>query len=96
MQGRSSSNSSEVELTPAKLDRLLKKHEQGMSTPSRSRSSIVGGEDYFVWSERMERCQQENDWQMQSLHRQMKRLKQANEELLAQMSTSGPFQSQHP
>ncbi|KAL6348704.1 hypothetical protein AAG906_019439 [Vitis piasezkii] len=44
-----------------------------MSTPSRSQSSVMGGEDYFIWHEKMERRQQENDWQMEesSLNHQM-------------------------
>ena len=56
----------------------------------------MSDEDYFTWREMMERCQRENDRQMQSLLYQMKRLKQENEELQAQMSASGPSQSRHP
>ena len=52
----------------------------------------MGGEDCFVWREMMEKRQQENDRQMRTVLRQTKQLK---EELWAQMSTIGPFQSQH-
>ncbi|RVX04325.1 hypothetical protein CK203_018514 [Vitis vinifera] len=62
-----------------------------MSTLSRSQSSVMGGEDYFMWREKMERCQRENDRQMWTLFRQMKQLKEENEELQTQMSSSGPF-----
>ena len=44
----------------------------------------------------MESHQRMSDRQMHSLLLQMKRLKQENEELQAQMSASGPFQSRHP
>ena len=43
----------------------------------------------------MESHQRMSDRQMHSLLLQMKRLKQENEELQAQMSASGPFQSRH-
>ncbi|RVW43433.1 hypothetical protein CK203_070330 [Vitis vinifera] len=56
-----------------------------MSTLSRSQSSVMGGEDYFMWREKMERCQRENDRQMWTLFRQMKQLKEENEELQTQM-----------
>ncbi|RVW62196.1 hypothetical protein CK203_064429 [Vitis vinifera] len=57
----------EAHLTPEKLDRLISGWHYiniGVvcgSTPSRSQSSAMSDEDYFVWRERMERCQQEND-----------------------------------
>ena len=51
-----------------------------MSTPSKSQSSVMGGEDYFVLRERMKKRLQENDWQMQTLFCQTKRLKEKNEE----------------
>ena len=41
----------------------------------------MGGKDYFVWREMVKRCQQGNDRHMQSLLRQMKQLKQENEDL---------------
>ena len=44
----------------------------------------------------MESRQRKSDRQMHSLLLQTKRLKQENEELQAQMSTSGPSQSRHP
>ena len=50
----------------------------------------MNGEGYFAWCESMERCQRESDQQMQSLLRQMKRLKEENEELYAQMSSTDP------
>ena len=53
----------------------------------------MGDEYYFVWCEKMERCQWENERQMQTLLRQMKRLREENKELQTQMSTVGPSQS---
>ena len=55
----------------------------------------MGDEYYFVWCEKMERCQWENERQMQTLLLQMKRLREENEELQTQMSTVGPSQSRH-
>ena len=67
-----------------------------MSTPFRSRSSVVDSEYYFVYLENMERCQRESDRNMQSLIRQTRRLKEENEELHAQMSSTSLSQSQQP
>ena len=53
----------------------------------------MNGEGYFAWCESMERCQRESDQQMQSLLRQTRRLKEENEELCTQMSSTGPSQS---
>ena len=64
-----------------------------MSTLSRRQSSVMGSEGYFDWCESMERRQRENDRYMQSLIRQTRRLKEENQELRAQMSSTGPSQS---
>ena len=67
----------DVRLTPIKLDKpkfdwhytnigAIYEKDLKMSTPSRSQSSTMCGEDYFVWGERMERHQQKNDRQMQT------------------------------
>ena len=53
----------------------------------------MGSEGYFDWCESMERRQRENDRYMQSLIRQTRRLKEENQELRAQMSSTGPSQS---
>ena len=66
-----------------------------MSTPYRNQSLAMGDEDYFVWCERVKRCQQENEWRMQTLLRQMEWLRETNEKLWVPMSIVGPFQSQH-
>ena len=66
-----------------------------MSTPSKSQSSTIGGEDYFIWRERMERQQCKNYQQTWTLFCQRKQLREENEELWAQMSATGPSQSQH-
>ncbi|RVW14338.1 hypothetical protein CK203_099076 [Vitis vinifera] len=47
-----------------------------MSTPSRSRSSARGDEDYFKWREAMERRQLESERQMQALLQETARLKE--------------------
>lgn len=41
----------------------------------------MGGKDYLAWREKIERLQRESDRQMHYLLRQMKQLKQQNEEL---------------
>lgn len=64
-----------------------------MSTPSRSQSLAIGGEDYLVCHERMEICQQENDRQMQTMLRQTKQLRKENENLMAQMLAACSSQS---
>ena len=50
----------------------------------------MGSKGYFDWCESRERRQRENDWQMQSLIRQVRWLKEENEELRGQMSSTGP------
>ena len=67
-----------------------------MSTPSKSRSSAMGNEDYFNWCESMERCQRESERQMQALLHKTRRLREENEVLLIQVSSSGPPRSQQP
>ncbi|KAL6323310.1 hypothetical protein AAG906_029317 [Vitis piasezkii] len=67
-----------------------------MSTPSKSRSSAMGNEDYFNWCESMERCQHESERQMQALLHETRRLREENEVLLIQVSSSGPSRSRRP
>ena len=55
----------------------------------------MGDEYYFVWCEKMERCQWENERQMQTLLRQTERLRKENEELWAQMPIMGLSQNRH-
>ncbi|KAL6319796.1 hypothetical protein AAG906_036858 [Vitis piasezkii] len=61
-----------------------------MSTPSRSRSSTMGNEDYFNWRENMERRQRESKRQVQALLYQTRRLKEENKVLRIQVSSSAP------
>ncbi|RVX16518.1 hypothetical protein CK203_006233 [Vitis vinifera] len=67
-----------------------------MSTPSRSRSSAIGSEDYFNWRENMERRQRKNERQMQVLLHETRRLREDNEVLCIQVSSSTPPRSQQP
>ncbi|RVW60830.1 hypothetical protein CK203_033462 [Vitis vinifera] len=45
-----------------------------MSTPSRSRLSAMGNENYFDWRENMERHQQESERQVQALFCETRKL----------------------
>ncbi|KAL6328342.1 hypothetical protein AAG906_034485 [Vitis piasezkii] len=45
-----------------------------MSTPSRSRLSAMGSENYFDWRENMERHQQESERQVQALFCETRKL----------------------
>ena len=67
-----------------------------MSTLSKSRSSAMGNEDYFNWCESMERCQRESERQMQALLHKTRRLREENEVLRIQVSSSGPLHSRQP
>ena len=49
-----------------------------MTSPSRSRSSARGDEGYFEWRSDMERRQRENEWQMQILLQETRRLREEN------------------
>ena len=61
-----------------------------MSTPSRSRSSARGDEGYFEWRETMGKRQLESERQMQALLRETRRLREENNVLWIQVSSSGP------
>ena len=61
-----------------------------MSTPSRSCSSAIGDEGYFEWRKTMERRQLESKRQMQALLQEARRLREENEVLRIQVSSSGP------
>ncbi|KAJ9682800.1 hypothetical protein PVL29_018678 [Vitis rotundifolia] len=61
-----------------------------MSTPSRSRSSAMGDEGYFDWRESMERRHQENERQVQALLQETRRLREENDILGIQVSSSSP------
>ena len=67
-----------------------------MSTLSRSRSSTRGDEGYFEWRKTMERRQLENERQMQALLQETRRLREENEVLRIQVSSSGPPHDQRP
>ena len=65
-----------------------------MSTPSRSRSSARGDEDYFEWREAIERRQLESERQMQALFQETARLRKENAELRIQASSTRPPRGQ--
>ncbi|RVW19850.1 hypothetical protein CK203_060109 [Vitis vinifera] len=67
-----------------------------MLTPSKSRSSTMGSKGYFNWRESMERSQLKSERQMQALLCKTRRLKEENEVLRIQLSSSGPPRSQQP
>ena len=67
-----------------------------MSTPSKSRSSTKGDEGYFEWHETMKRRQLESERQMQALLQETRRLREENEVLRIQVSSSGPPHDQRP
>ena len=67
-----------------------------MSTPSKSRSPTMGNEDYFNWHENMERRQHESERQMQALLQEIRRLREENEVLHIQVSSSAPPCSPQP
>ena len=67
----------------------LWEHKTNMSTPSKSQSSAMGDEGYFDWRERMERRQWENERQVQALLQETRRLREENEVLQIQASSSG-------
>ena len=58
-------------------DRLIQSTAK-MSTPSKSRSSTRGDEDYFEWREAIERRQLESERQMQALLQETTRLREEN------------------
>ena len=51
----------------------------------------MGSESYFDWRESMEKGQRESERQVQSLLCKTKRLKEENDELRAQVSSSSPL-----
>ncbi|KAJ9678148.1 hypothetical protein PVL29_022900 [Vitis rotundifolia] len=65
-----------------------------MSTPSKSRSSTRGEEDYFEWRQAIERRQLESERQMQALLQETARLKEENAVLRIQASSTGPPRGQ--
>ncbi|WKA09261.1 hypothetical protein VitviT2T_026926 [Vitis vinifera] len=67
-----------------------------MTTPSRSRLLVVGSEDYFNWRESMERHRCESERHMQALLHETRRLREENEVLRIQVSSSDPPHSHRP
>ena len=67
-----------------------------MSTPSRSRSSARGSEDYFDWRESIERRQRKNERQVKVLLQETRRLREENEVLRIQVSFTSPSRSRQP
>ena len=65
-----------------------------MSTPSRSHSSAMGDKCHFDWRETMEKRQLESERQMQALLQEIRRLREENDVLRIQVSSSGPPQAQ--
>ena len=61
-----------------------------MSTPSRSCSSTMGDEGYFDWRESMEKRKLESERQVQALLQETSRLREENDVLRIQVSSSGP------
>ena len=53
----------------------------------------MGSEDYFNWRESMERHWRESEKQMQALLQETRRLKEENEVLRIQVSSSAPLRS---
>ena len=56
----------------------------------------MGNEDYFNWREYMERRQCESERQMQALLQEIRRLREENEVLRIQVSSSAPLRSPQP
>lgn len=56
----------------------------------------MGSKDYFNWQENMERCQHESERQVQALLQETRRLKEENEVLHIQVSSSAPPRSPQP
>ncbi|KAL6328428.1 hypothetical protein AAG906_034572 [Vitis piasezkii] len=67
-----------------------------MSTPSRSRSSAMGNEGYFDWCATVEIRQRESEQQVQALLQETRRLREENDVLHIQVSSSGPPCSRQP
>ena len=67
-----------------------------MSTPSRSRSLAMGDEGYFDWRASVEIRQLESEQQVQSLLQETRRLKEENDVLHIQVSSSSPPCSRQP
>ncbi|KAJ9694975.1 hypothetical protein PVL29_010453 [Vitis rotundifolia] len=65
-----------------------------MSTPSRSRSSARGEEDYFEWHQAIETRQLESERQMQALLQETARLREENAVLRIQASSTRPPRGQ--
>lgn len=61
-----------------------------MSMPSGSQSLAMGSEGYFDWRENMERRQQESERQVLALLHETRRLREENQVLRIQVSSSGP------
>nr|CAN74662.1 hypothetical protein VITISV_037671 [Vitis vinifera] len=56
----------------------------------------MGSEDYFDWRESMERRQRESEQHVQSLLHETRRLKEENDKLCAQVSSSSPSHKRQP
>ena len=56
----------------------------------------MGSEDYFDWRESMERRQRESEQHVQSLLHKTRRLKEKNDKLCAQVSSSSPTHKRQP
>ena len=50
----------------------------------------MGDEGYFDWHESMERQQQESKWKVQALLQERRRLREENDVLRIQVSSSSP------
>ncbi|KAJ9687238.1 hypothetical protein PVL29_015915 [Vitis rotundifolia] len=67
-----------------------------MSMPSGSQSLAIGSEGYFDLRENMERRQQESERQVLAILHEMRRLREENEVLHIQVSSSGPPHNRKP
>ena len=56
----------------------------------------MGDEGYFDWRENIERRQQESERQVQALLQETRRLREENDVLRIQVSSSGPPRNQQP
>ena len=54
----------------------------------------MGDEGYFDWHESMEIWQLESEWQVQALLQETRRLREENDVLRIQVSSSGPPRDQ--
>ena len=77
------------------VGKLNQKHISTMTNTFNASQSATVANQFQAWQARMERKQEENEHQMQSLLQQVEQLKRENQELRAQMAKEHHSQSHH-